>query len=232
MVNGPLTLYEEILLLALDDAEGTTTQAGFFTSAMGGAILAELALKGSISIADDKKKKVTPGRRGGLDDPTLDDPILNECLALVTGAKKPKNSSEWVIKFANLKDLKHRVARQLVIKGVLTEETDTVLMVFKRRVYPEVDGGPEQDLRRRMEKAILDDTSDMEARTVVIIALAQAAGMLNKVFPKRKLKERKERLEQLCTGQLAGQATKEAVQAIQAAILVVSIMPAVFVATS
>ncbi len=184
MLSRPLPLYEEILLLALDDGDGTTSQAGFYTNAM------------------------------------------------VAEAKKPKKASDLVCKFAGLKDLKHRVARQLVTKGVLAEETDTVLMIFRRTIYPEVDGGPEKDLRERMKKAIFTETTDLDARTVVIIALAQAAGMMNKVFPKKKLKERKKRMELLSTGQLAGKATKEAVDAIQAAIMVAAIMPAIFVATS
>jgi len=95
------------------------------------------------------------------------------------------------MKFSRVKDLKNLVARQLVDKGVLTEETGTVLRIFRRTIFPEVDGGPEQDLR-----------------------------------------ERKKRLEKLTSGQLAGKATKEAVQAVQAAIMVTTIMPAVFAAGS
>jgi len=227
MHTRPLPLYEEILLLALEDDAGTTSGAGFYPKAMGGAVLAELAMTGAILISDDKHKKVTLGRRG-----PLSDPILDECLTMIAEQKKSKKAAEWVMKFSNLKDLKNRAARQLVEKGVLTEETDTVLRVFKRTIYPEVDGGPEKELRGRLEKAIFTGTPNMEARTVVIIALAQAAGMLNKVFPKKKLKERKKRLEQLTSGQLAGKATKEAVQAVQAAIMVAAIMPAVFVATN
>jgi hypothetical protein len=147
-------------------------------------------------------------------------------------AKKPKKAVEWVTKFAGLKDLKNRAARQLVTRGVLTEESDKVLLVFNRTIYPEADEGPERELRERMKNAIFTDTNDLDPRTVVIIALAEAAGMLPKVFPKRKLKERKERLKQLTSGQLAGKATKEAVQAVQAAIMVAAIMPAVIVATS
>ena len=227
MLSRSLPLYEEILLLALDDDAGTTSGAGFFTKAMGGAILAELVMTGSIKISDDKQKKVTLGRK----DP-LSDPILDECLAMIAEQKKSKKAAEWVMKFSNLKDLKNRAARKLVEKGVLTEETDTVLRIFKRTIYPEADGGPEKELRVRLEKAIFTGTPNLEARTVVIIALTQSAGMLNKVFPKKKLKERKKRLEMLTSGQLAGKATKEAVQAVQAAIMVTAIMPAVFAATN
>jgi hypothetical protein len=227
MKTRHLPLYEEILLLALDDDQGTADGAGFYLNAMGGAILAELAMTGAITIEDDKKKKVLPQR--GV---SLDDPILSECLALVREAGKPKKATEWVTKFGHLKDLKNRVARQLVVKGVLTEDTGSVLKIFKRTIFPEVDGGPEKELRERMKKAIFTSTLDLEARTVVIIALAQAGGMLPKIFPKKKLKERKKRLEQLTSGQLAGKATKEVVQGVQAAIMVTAIMPAIFVATS
>jgi hypothetical protein len=67
MTSRRLPLYEEILLLALDDNEGTITGGGFYCNAMGGAILAELAMTGSITISDDKKKKVTLGRRDRLE---------------------------------------------------------------------------------------------------------------------------------------------------------------------
>ncbi len=227
MIRRPLPLYEEILLLALDDDKGTADGAGFYAKAMGGAILAELAMKGAVSIADDKKKKVSLGRRD-----RLDDPILEECRTMVAEEKKSKKAAEWVMKFSSLKDLKNRVARQLVDKGILTEETGTVLRIFKRTIFPEVEGGPEKELRERMKKAIFTSSTKLEARTVVIIALAKAAGMLNKIFPKKKLKERKKRLDQLTSGQLAGKATTEAVQAVQAAIAVTVIMPAVFAASS
>lgn len=227
MIRQPLPFYEEILLLALDDDEGTIGGAGCHGNAMGGAILAELTMKGAITIADDKNKKVTLGRR----DP-MDDPILEECRTMVAEEKKSKKAAEWVMKFSRVKDLKNRGARQLVEKGILTEETGTVLKIFKRTIYPEADGGPEKELRERMKKAIFTSSTNLEARTVVIIALAQAAGMLNKIFPKKKLKERKKRLEQLTSGQLAGKATKEAVQAVQAAIMVTAVMPAVFAGSS
>ena len=184
MTAKPLPLYEEILLLALDDDKGTTPMESMFQNAMGGAILAELVLEGAIRIDQDKKKKVHPvaGAR-------LDDPVLSECLELITDKDKPKQAKEWVMKFANLKDLKGRAARQLVDKGVLREEEGTVLKIFKRTLFPERDGGPERDLRQRMEKAIFTYSTQVEHRTVIIVALAQATGMLKSMFDKKRLKD-------------------------------------------
>ena len=198
--------------------------SGMYTHAIAGAVLAELAGSGAVKISPDKKKTVTaaPGQA-----PT--DPLLAECWLMIKSAKKPKKARDWVMKFAGLKDLKHRVAGGLVDAGVLEQETGSVLKIFKRTIYPEADPGPEHELRDRMRQAIFTGTSQVETRTVIVIALARAAGMLDKVFPKKELKERKTRLEKLCNGQVAGTATKEAVEAVQAAILVATMVPIIVV---
>jgi hypothetical protein len=183
-------------------------------------------MEGVIRIGGDRKKQVTPAVRK-----KLGDPLLDECLDLIAAAKKPKKAAEWVMKFAGLKDLKHRVARGLVDKGVLREETGTVLKIFKRTIYPEADGGPEQDLRRRMEKAVFTSSPELDHRTVVIVALAHATNMLPRIFDKKKLKGRKKRLEQLTSGQVAGAATKEAVEAVRAAVMVCTMVPIITAAT-
>jgi Golgi phosphoprotein 3 len=229
MINPrSLCLYEEILLLELDDKKGTTGMESWAKTEMGGAILAELAMTGAITITDDKKKQVhiVPGG------PCPQDPILAEALEKIAAAKKPKKASDWVQKFAGLKDLKNRAARQLVAKGVLKEETGKVLGIFHRTIFPESNPGPEQELRQRLEEAIFSDSSEVDPGTTVIIALAKATGMLNKVFPKKRLKARKKRLEDLVSGELAGAATKEAVEAIQAVILVCAILPAITASTT
>ena len=220
-----LPAYQEILLLALDDKKGTTGTGSMFLHAIAGAVLAELAGSGAVKISADKKKAVTAvsGRAPA-------DPLLAECWQMIKSAKKPKKASEWVMKFAGIKDLKNRVARSLVAAGVLEEETGSVLKIFRRTVYPATDPGPEHDLKERMRKAIFTGTEQVEIRTVIVIALASAARMLETVFAKKDLKERKLRLEKLCSGQVAGAATKEAVEAVQAAILVATMVPIVVAA--
>jgi len=164
--------------------------------------------------------------------PKPDDPILAEAYGKILEAKKPKKARDWVQKFANLKDLKKRVARNLVAKGVLREETGTVLGIFHRTIFPESNPGPEHELRHRLEEAIFSDVEKVDPGTTVIIALAKATGMLNKIFPKKRLKTRKARLEELVNGNLVGAATKEAVEAIQAVVLVCAIMPAIAASTT
>lgn len=229
MTSRNLKLYEEILLLALDDDAGTIEMSTHYTYAMSGAILAELAMSGAVTIADGKKTTVTLGAGAT----TQTDPILSEALAMVRDAKKPKQAKEWVLKFAGIKDLRTRAAGQLVARGILAREQDPVLIIFSRTVYPERDGGPERELRQRLHDAVFTDTADVAPRTVVILALLlKSTNMLNKVLGKGRVKERKERIEALTSGELVGRAAKEAVQGMTAAIVCCAVMPAVFVATN
>lgn len=224
--SAPLPLYEEILLLALDDGKGTTPTGNLFANAMGGAILAELVLLGAVRVAHDKKKRVSaaPVAR-------IADPLLAEAWQLIRDASKSKSAQDWVLKFAGLKDLKNRAARQLVAKQVLKEETGTVLKIFKRTVYPEVDGGPERALIQRLERAIFSDTPDVDQRTVIVVALADATRLLEQGFDKKRLKDRKQRLEKLTSGQLVGEATRDAIAAIETAIMVCTMVPIITAAT-
>jgi len=210
-----LTMYEEILLLALDDRKGTAAMESGHANAMGGAILAELMLLGALKIDTVKKKKFVDAEPGA----QVDDPLLAECLDLVRTAKRRKTAVDWVFKFAGVKDLKNRVARGLVGKGVLSEEHDKVLGIFPRTKFPERDPGPEQALIERLRQAVLTDADKVDERTLVVAVIANATAMLQRVIGKKELKARKARLKVLAEGQLAGAATAEAVAAAQAAAL-------------
>jgi len=213
-----LTLYEEILLLALNDRKGTTAIESGHAMAMGGAVLAELTLRGALRITNDQKRFVE-----AKPDAQVDDPLLAECLALIVAAKRRRRASEWVLKFAGRKDLKNRVARGLVTKGVLAEESDKALGIFPRAIYPERDPGPERALIARIEQAVLTDTNQVDERTLLVITIAQATRLLDRAIDKKQLKGRKARLKQLAEAQLAGAATAEAVAALQAAFVVLFI---------
>jgi len=55
--------------------------------------------------------------------------------------------------------------------------------------------------------------------------LANSTGLLKVVFDKKKLKGRKARIKQIVNGEITGKAATEAIQAMQAAVMVAVIMP-------
>lgn len=217
-----LALHEEILLLALKNEKGTTAIESHYNLAIGGAILAELLLLGRVQVHKEKKKQfaiVSSTKPTG-------DTLLDECLERIAESKKRQQLKTWVSRFSHTKNLKRRVAVQLCRKGILRESEDRILFIFKRTIYPELDPRPERALVERLRRAIFTATSQVEPSTAVLVALAYHTDLLKNVFAKKKLKSHKKRIESLASGDTVGAATKQAVQAVEAAAAIMVITSA------
>ena len=213
----PLYLQEEIMLLTLRDKEGTIASGTNYRYAIGGAVLAELLLRNRVTVDEEKRKK----RFLRLVDSTpLGDTVIDECLQKVKTAKRRVQLQAWVSRFAGVKNAKHRVAEKLCRRGILRADEDKVLMIFSRKIYPEIDPEPEREIIDRLSDAIFTDTQDVDPRTVVLLSLAKSADILKVNFDKKKLKTRKKRIEQVVNGEMTGKATKDAIAAMQAAVMV------------
>jgi len=219
-----LWLHEEILLLALKDEKGTP-HSSMYTIAMGGAILAELLLNERFVLEEKPRNKpLKPGKKPSylvaIDNPKqLADPVLDECLHRVATSKKPRSPQDWVTRFGQLKDLRRRVAVGLCRKGILREREDRILVLFRRTAYPTLDGAAERRVVDRVQEAVVGDSMDLDARTAVLVALANGTGILKHVLGKDVVKQRKDRLKEIGEGDIVGEATKAAVEAAQAAII-------------
>lgn len=229
MKDDKLYLHEEILLLALNDEKGTIHFGASFAQAAGGALLADLLLAERLTIEEKTKKKPLVQVR---DATPVGEPLLDACLARVVEETKPRKAVVWVQRFATTKNLKEKAAARLVERRVLKEEEDRILRIFKRTVYPEADSRPERAIIERLRRAIVGSSREIEPRTVVLVALAHHTGLLQRAVEKRKLKERKERIEKLIQGEIAGRATKQAVEAMQAALLAAVIVPTIVASTT
>ena len=226
-MENTLFLHEEILLLALRDEEGTIASGTMYQYAIGAALLAELLLSKRIEVEQSGKRKLV----NPIVSTPLGYPLIDECLEKIFVAKRRAVLQTWVSRFAGIKNLKNRVAQQLCRRGVLRADEDKVLLFFTRKIYPEINPEPERELIQRMRYAVLTDTDDIDPRTVVLLSLASSTGLLKMAFNKKELKERKVRIKQIVNGEITGKAATEAIQAMQAAVMVACIMPAMMTAT-
>jgi hypothetical protein len=161
----------------------------------------------------------------------MDDPVLEECLERVRDAKKRASLQTWVSRFATVKNLRHRVAAGLCQRRILRAEEGKILGIFSRKIYPELDPGPEKRIVERLRRAIFGAGSGIDPRTVTLVSLAHHTGLLKVVFDKKDLKRTKPRIEKIMNGDLTAKATAEAIQAVQTAVLVAAILPVVFSTT-
>lgn len=221
--SGPLFLHEEVLLLALRDEDGVIAGGTSWRFALGGAALAEFLLTKRIRVDESGKRPMIEVASAK----PLGDPFLDECLARVSDAKRRAAPATWVSRFANAKQLKHRIAEGLVRRGILRESEDKVLLLFTRRVYPERDPRIERAVIERLRKAIFTEAHDLDPRTVVLIALGNQTGLLKATFDRKKLKARKKRIAAIVAGDAAADATRAAIAAMLAAIAVAVAVPIV-----
>ncbi len=217
-----LFLHEAILLLALHDEQGKVIAGGMYCHALGGAVLAELLLRDRIRMEDPKKKLI-----GIVDARSIGDPLLDECLAKIAAAQRRASLQTWLTRFARLSRLRDRIALQLCRRGILRADEGKLLGIFTRKVYPEIDPRPEHELIDRLRQAVLSDSRPVEPRTVVLLSLARNAEVLKAVFSKQELKERRARIAQIVSGDVVGQATQEAIAAVQTALVIAAILPVI-----
>ncbi len=214
-----LFLHEEILLLSLKDKAGTVHSGAHHQHALSAAIVAELLLEERIRITAEGKKQFVEVA----DRTALGDEVLDECLERVATAKRRAQVNRWVTTFAGVRQLRQRIAGSLVERGILKADQDKVLLIFTRRIYPERDPKPEREIVQRLRRAIFTPARDIDPRTAVLVAIAHATRILPYVFDRKRLKARKKRLQDLTDGSVVGEATKEVVQAMQAAVMVASV---------
>lgn len=224
MKQRVLHLHEEILLLALRDEKGTVQSSTCIEFPLAGAMIAELLLLGRVRVDEASKKKKLVDLVDGA--PTGND-VLDECLDKFRTAKRRASLKTWVMRFRQMKRLKHRVAEGLCRNGVLRAEEDKVLHIFKRTVYPEIDPRPEREMIERLRAAIFRDGAAIDPRTAILVSIARVGHLLEIPFEKKKLKERKKRIERIVNGELTGKATREAIEAMQAAVMVAVVIPAI-----
>ena len=214
-----LYIQEEILLLALKDEKGTFYMRTILP-ALGGAIAAELLLAGKIEVEQDRKKMVNVVSRQ-----SLGDPLLDEALNKIATAKRRATLQTWIQRFSRFPKLQHRIAQGLCRKSVLRQDEQQILLFFRQKRYPELDHGAEQLLIGRLHDAIFGESLEIEPRTVVLIALAKATDLLSIPFPRKELNSHKKRIKNIVDGDLIGTATKEAIEAVHAAIAAAAIVP-------
>ncbi|OCH89140.1 GPP34-domain-containing protein [Obba rivulosa] len=225
-----LTIMEEVLLLGLKDKQGYLSFWNDNISyALRGCILIELALRRRIAVVrDPNRRQLAPAERivEVLDDGQTGETILDEALKMMKaqeGDRMPINSwidllsgETWnVMKIGyQLKQVRERLAKGLVDKGVLRTEKRNFLL-FDMATHPVADVRAKEAIVSRVVALLTATTSAVPAaalgkegtqcramRAVCLVCAAYAASVLDNAFG-RLLYEEREAAFQRCDEVLA-----------------------------
>uniref|UniRef100_A0A1I7S1R9 Golgi phosphoprotein 3 n=1 Tax=Bursaphelenchus xylophilus TaxID=6326 RepID=A0A1I7S1R9_BURXY len=194
-----LTLMEEILLLGLKDREGYTSfWNDCISPGLRGCVLIELALRKRIELENVGLRKKSLVSRNVVitnDDPT-GDVILDETLKHIKETQPPQTVVTWIEHLSGetwnplklryqLRNVRERLAKNLVEKGVLTTEKQN-FFVFDMTTHPLHDNATKSKLIRRVQESVLqrwtNDVHRMNKRILSLIILSHASDVLENAF--------------------------------------------------
>jgi Golgi phosphoprotein 3 (GPP34) len=216
-----MLIAEEYLLLALDERTGKPRVGSeVLGPALGGALVAELALRERVGVTPheagwSKRGRVTITSLTPTDDPELDAALQK--LAENEGRKVKDLLNEYSTKKRRLSHgVRERLLERLAASGALVRTEGTVLGFIPRTTWPAGDPSSEEGVRRRLQAALVEGTTPTE-RTVALVALLQVTGLLPKVVTTDDKRALKAKAKQLTSGDWAAKAVKDAIDEAAAA---------------
>ncbi|KAL4660804.1 Golgi phosphoprotein 3-like [Arapaima gigas] len=194
-----LTLMEEVLLLGLKDREGYTSfWNDCISSGLRGCMLIELGLRGRLQLeaCGMRRKSLLARKVICKSDAPTGDVLLDEALKHIKETQPPETVQSWIELLSGetwnplklhyqLRNVRERLAKNLVEKGVLTTEKQNFLL-FDMTTHPLTNGDVKQRLIRRVQEAVLDkwvnDPQRMDKRMLALIFLAHSSDVLENAF--------------------------------------------------
>ncbi|MFZ2958166.1 MAG: GPP34 family phosphoprotein [Candidatus Ozemobacteraceae bacterium] len=210
--RGPLSIAEEVVLLALDDDTGDFIEMPprSLEIAITGGLLADLALANRI---DSDLKSLILVDREPMGDP-LYDVILDALREATAAPDASKSIQDWVFAFSRDADsCLELILMRLCDRGILKSVDRKFLWVYLGRRYPKLDELPDREVRARIRSVLLAGEMP-DPRDAIIICLSDACGILNGILSDEEASACETRLDQICKLDLIGQAVSKAAAAI------------------
>ncbi|KAM4863189.1 Golgi phosphoprotein 3-like [Urocitellus parryii] len=165
-----LTLMEEVLLLGLKDKEGYTSfWNDCISSGLRGGILIELAMRGRISLEPPTMRKKR---------------LLDRKVLLKSDSPTGETWNPFKLQY-QLRNVRERIAKNLVEKGILTTEKQNFLL-FDMTTHPVTNTTEKQRLVKKLQDSVLErwvnDPQRMDRRTLALLVLAHSSDVLENVF--------------------------------------------------
>ncbi|KAK3521707.1 hypothetical protein QTP70_015809 [Hemibagrus guttatus] len=194
-----LTLMEEVLLLGLKDREGYTSfWNDCISSGLRGCMLIELSLRGRLQLepCGMRRKSLLARKVLCKSDTPTGDVLLDEALKHVKETQPPETVQNWIELLSGetwnpmklhyqLRNVRERLAKNLVEKGVLSTEKQNFLL-FDMTTHPLSNSTVKQRLVKKLQEAMLEkwvrEPQRMDKRLLALILLAHSSDVLENAF--------------------------------------------------
>lgn len=207
-------LAEDLLLLLLDDESGKVTASDMAQLALGGAVLAELAILGAATVDERTSRFFSPKVR--VTGPAPDDRVLADALDVV--GQKERTAQDLVPRLG--KGLVQTLGDRMADRGLVERRQSRLLGVLPRTRWPAADSTHEAAVRQALTSVLVQGTTP-DARTGALVAVLSAVDRAHKVVDRDGLSRRevKKRAEEVSEGAWAASGVRAAIKATNAAVI-------------
>lgn len=208
-----LTLPEELLLLILDDENGTMLAVPQRTLdyALAGAVMMDLALRLRVD-SDPEKVWVCAS------DPVGESLLDRGLEVLVARGDSAGSCDSWLDALALEPDeIRDAALGRLVERGILRREERKYLWVFGTRRYPVIDDTEEREVKLRIMNTLYGEDIP-EPRDIALICLVDTCNLFEDLLGPREHQAVRKRISVIRKLDLIGQATQSTVRSIEKAV--------------
>jgi len=208
-----LTLYEELLLLSIHADKGIFIGSAIDPLKPGlvGAVLAELALTGKISLSNNRRLHL-------VDDSPTDDPILDNALSDLKGSEKERKFGYWINTLSQKPEKpRKKITASLVQKGLLMQEDENLVWVIPSPFHPEIKASTKYSVINRLRNIVLAK-EDAHPREIAFLGLVSACELLDLVFLRDERKVASQNINELVVYEAMKDPNLETIQEIVSAI--------------
>jgi hypothetical protein len=208
-----LTLFEELLLLSIDDENGSphpsmTDNLGY---GMSGSLMTELAMRGKAWVGESHRLELKDAAQ-------TEDEILDDALEQIQASTQPRKVTYWIKHFSDEpKKFRQRLIERLEANGVVKQEENRLIWVIPYADSPEINASAKFMLKARLRKGVLAE-EDPEAHDLALLGLVKACNLLNLVFTKDERKMARRRIYELTVGKTLKDPLFQSIQEIEAAV--------------
>ncbi|MFO7724375.1 MAG: GPP34 family phosphoprotein [Oceanipulchritudo sp.] len=209
----PLTLAEQLLLLALDDETGKLRPLPdqSLDYALAGAIIADLTRVGRVAVGGETIEIID---RTPVESAPEDIGLQELAKAEITNLRGALSHLA-----GDAHGLRKRLIGQLVEKRILKEEDREFLWVFHFSRYPLADPTAENAIRQRLRNRILKKEVPASETDRVLISLVHVCDLESLLLSEEEREAHAERIREIWSRDRIGKAVMDCLEEIQKAIL-------------
>ena len=160
-----------------------------------------------------------PERLFVVDKTPIDDDLLDPTLAAIAVSGEPRDAGYWVDDIAVRGEaIREDALKRLVARGILEAESGGGFFfsrpVTRSRRYPEIDGRKVEEVQLRIMRALFEENVP-DPRDIVIVGLANACGVFERILSREERVQVAERIELLSQLDLIGRSVRDAMRALR-----------------